>query len=282
MNRSNLVVGALGGLVLVLCAALLWNGHGLSLANLPGLVLVAGGTLLASVIGHSAPAVLGLLRRLPRLLREPRTGTFEDRRALLQVAALYRRGDLRGAERGIAGFRDSFLRDGARLALDPHNGEELTRMLQWRIRQCKDQDSGEVRILRTMAGFAPAFGMLGTLFGLVSLLGDLGQADLQGIGVTMGFALMTTLYGLLAANLLLRPLALKLEDRSRRRLQRLGLLLEAVLMLYERQHPTLVAEYLDNGFGPAPAEEPESAAEPQAATPTPAPGNLRRLAWGRA
>jgi chemotaxis protein MotA len=273
MIRSNLVVGALGGLVLVLCAALLWNGHGLSLANLPGLVLVVGGTLLASVIGHSAPAVLGLLRRMPGLVRDAQSTGFADRRELLQAAALYRRGDLRGAERGIAGFQDEFLREGARLALDPHNGEELTRMLQWRIRQCKEQDGGEIRILRTMAGFAPAFGMLGTLFGLVSLLGDLGQADLQGIGVTMGFALMTTLYGMLAANLLLRPLALKLEDRSRRRLQRMGLLMEAVLMLYERQHPTLLAEYLDNGFGPAPAEE---------ETASPAPSNVRRLAWGRA
>jgi chemotaxis protein MotA len=64
----------------------------------------------------------------------------------------------------------------------------------------------------------------------------------------MGFALMSTLYGLLAANLLFRPLALKLEDRSRQRLTRMGFLAEAVLMLFERQHPTVIGEYLDSGL----------------------------------
>jgi chemotaxis protein MotA len=124
-------------------------------------------------------------------------------------------------------------------------------MLQWRMRQQKERDNRDIRILRTMATFAPAFGMLGTLLGLVSLLGDLGQSGMEYIGVAMGFALMSTLYGLLAANLLFRPLALKMEDRSRRQLLHMNFLVDAIMMLYERQHPVLIGEFM-NSVQPGP------------------------------
>jgi chemotaxis protein MotA len=264
----NRVYVTAGGLLLVLCAAFLFTGQGLTLVNLPGLLLVLGGTFLASVIGHSTAPVVGLLQRIPGLLREPAEARFHDHKPFLLVAGLYRRGDVRGAERAAQSLRDPFLRYGSRLALDPHSGEELARMLQWRLRRQRDEDGAEVRILRTMATFAPAFGMLGTLFGLVSLLDDLGRAGLEQIGVAMGFALMSTLYGMMTSNLLFRPLALKLEDRSRRRLTRMAFLLEALVMLYERQHPVQIGEYLQ---GELPANPP-----PQT------PATVTSLALGRA
>jgi len=279
MLRNKLYITAGGSLVL-LCAIFLWTGQGLTLINLPGLILVLGGTFLSSVIGYSLQPVLDLLRWLPRLLQEPIEPPMPDRDALLQVAGLYRRGDVRNAEQAIQSLQDDFLRQGAHLALDPHNGEELGRILQWRIRRQQEQDAAEARILRTMASFAPAFGMLGTVLGLVSLLDRLGHSDVEQMGVAMGFGLLSTLYGLLAANLLLRPLALKLEDRSRRRLSRMEFLLEAVLMLYERQHPLLLAEYLDaNGADTAPPVVPPVKTATLAPT---ASTKVRRLAWGRA
>ena len=255
--------------------ALLWRIGGLFFVNLPGLLLVLGGTLLASVISHSRPRVLRLLRRVPDLLREEPTEEFADRRIFLQTAGMYRRGDVRGAERSTRGLQDDFLREASALALDPHGAEELGRMLQWQLRSRKERDAGEVRILRTMATFAPAFGMLGTLLGLVVLLGDLGNSGLEQIGITMGFALMSTLYGLLAANLLFRPLALKLEDRSRDRLNHMGFLLEAVLMLHKRQHPLAISDYLDSQLPPS-VSEPATSPDADPLVPVSAPA--RRLA----
>jgi chemotaxis protein MotA len=275
MWRNRFYIAA-GSILVALCAVLLGSGHGLTLVNLPGLMLVLGGTFVASVIGHSLPAVLDLWRRVPRLLREIPKPDLTDRDTLLLVAGLYRRGDVRGAERAAQELRDDFLLQGARLALDPYNGAELARVMQWRMRHRQEQDAAEVRILRTMAGFAPAFGMLGTVLGLVSVLGDLGPGGIQHLGLAMGFGLLSTLYGLLAANLLLRPLALKLEDHSRRRLSQMGFLLEAVVMLYERQHPLLLSEYLDCGLT-APA-----APAPTQVVPPLGTGKVRRLAIGRA
>jgi chemotaxis protein MotA len=225
-------------------AVLLLMSLGLTGINLPGLMLVLGGTFVASVIGHSPAPVLSLLRRLPSLFRETPPGSTVDYKPFLHIAERYRRGDVRGAEKAATAIKDPFLRGGTRLALDPHSGEELGRMLHWRIRQQKEEDNRDIRILRTMATFAPAFGMLGTLFGLVAMLGSLGDAGLEYIGVAMGFALMSTLYGLLIANLVFRPLALKLEDRSRQQLLHMNLLVDAIMMLYERQHPVLIGEFM--------------------------------------
>ncbi len=243
---------------------------GLAWINLPGLVLVIGGTLLASVIGHSFKPVLDLLQRIPALFKEAEAipQSAKDYQSFLRAAESYRRSDVRRAEQAALTIPDEFLRHGARLALDPHNGEELERMLQWRIRQQKERDNQDIRILRTMATFSPAFGMLGTLLGLVTLLGNLGQSSMEYIGVSMGFALMSTLYGLLMANLLFRPLALKLEDRSRNRLVHMNFMLDAIMMLYQRQHPKLIGEYIHSIY-------PESA-EPTTPARQPSP-SVQRL-----
>ena len=244
----------LGALVAVV---LLGISLGFGRINLPGLLLVLGGTLLASVIGHSPRPVLHLLRRMPSLFRDTPNDRPQDYKPFLHIADRYRRGDVRGAERAASAIQDPFLRGGTRLALDPHNGDELDRMLQWRIRQQKEADNRDIRILKTMATFAPAFGMLGTLFGLVAMLGSIGESGLEYIGIAMGFALMSTLYGLLIANLVFRPLALKLEDRSRQRLLHMNLLVDAILMLHERQHPVLIGEFMN-----AARPDPTSGASP--------------------
>ncbi|TVQ71679.1 MAG: chemotaxis protein MotA [Chromatiaceae bacterium] len=244
-KKILLVLGAAGLLALI---TLLASTVGLAWANLPGLMLVVGGTWLASVIGHSPKPVMDLLKRLPELFRQPPVVHLptQDHKRLLKVADLCRRGHVRIAEDTAKTIGDPFLQAGARLALDRHSGDELVRMLQWRIRRQKESDHRDIRILRTMATFAPAFGMLGTLVGLVALLGNLGSSGLEYVGLAMGFALMSTLYGLLAANLIFKPLALKLEDRSRHQLLHMNFLLDAVLMLHERQHPVMINEFLES------------------------------------
>lgn len=265
MHRKILVLAAVAALTLT--TVLLSRLAGLSWLNIPGLVLVVGGTLIASVIGHSAGSVLDLLRRLPKLYREPMETGDEDYQPFLRVADLYRRGAVRNAEKAVLAIKNPFLSSGARLALDPHSGEELGRVLQWRMRRQREADNADIRILRTMATFAPAFGMLGTLVGLVGLLGSLGQAELDYIGVSLGFALMSTLYGLLAANLLFRPLALKLEGRSRQQMLHMNFLLDAITMLYERQHPVLIGEYLESAHSSSMGEEGDASHAQTPSTP---------------
>jgi chemotaxis protein MotA len=103
--------------------------------------------------------------------------------------------------------------------------------------------------MRTMAVFAPAFGMLGTLFGLIHMLYGLGSSGIAEIGAAMGFAMITTLYGIVAANLFLKPLAMKLERRHQQEYSVNHMLCEALLLVQERRHPSLILDALES-FGP--------------------------------
>jgi chemotaxis protein MotA len=223
---------------------LLFLTVGIAWLNLPGLVLVAGGTIVAAVISHSRDAVTDLLKRIPELLRESDWVPAPEYDRFIDVVLLHHRGEVRSAENVSTRIPDRFLREGARLALDPHNSEELGRVLQWQLRQQKERDIRDIRILRAMATFAPAFGMLGTIVGLVTMLGTLGRVGVDTVGLSLGFALMSTLYGLVAANLLFRPLSLKLEDRARQRLMHMNAMYDAIMMLHGRQHPLVILDYL--------------------------------------
>src|SRR5690554_5181956 len=96
-----------------------------------------------------------------------------------------------------------------------------------------------------MAGFAPAFGMLGTLVGLVNLLFLLGDDDMTAIGRQMALALMTTFYGVLLANLLFKPVAVKLERRTEQRLVMLNTIMQGISMMSQGRSPSMMRETLN-------------------------------------
>jgi chemotaxis protein MotA len=100
-----------------------------------------------------------------------------------------------------------------------------------------------------MAVFAPAFGMLGTLFGLVHMLAGLGNSGLGEIGGTMAFAMITTVYGIIFSNLFFKPLAIKMERRINFQVSQLNVLMEGVSQVYQRRHPTQIYETLEAYYG---------------------------------
>jgi chemotaxis protein MotA len=217
--------------------------------NIPGLILVIGGTFAATCISRPFRDVYRLLRTLPALFRDEVSTIDIDVSQLLQFATRYRHGNLRAAERELAGIDNPFLYAGLRRVIDRGGLEDLRNSMQWRISGLRSREQGRVQILQTMSVFAPAFGMLGTLFGLVHMLSGLGSSALDEIGSTMAFAMITTVYGIIASNLFFKPLAIKMERRSAQRLMHLNALMEGVLQVHEKRHPTLILESLEGFFG---------------------------------
>ena len=109
----------------------------------------------------------------------------------------------------------------------------------------KAKEHAEAQLFRVMAGFAPAFGMLGTLVGLVNLLFLLGDGDMTAIGRQMAMALMTTFYGVLLANLLFKPVAVKLERRTEQRLVLLNTIMQGISMMSQKRSPSMMRETLN-------------------------------------
>ncbi|MCP4285295.1 MAG: hypothetical protein GY792_12720 [Gammaproteobacteria bacterium] len=229
----------LSSLTLMLGATSAW------LVGLSGFFFVIGGTLIAAVVSENYQRVETLLGRLPALFTERGTTLGDDEEIFLQVATCYRRGSVRQAEMYIKAIEDPYLNLGSQLIVDRCNQKELNRALQWQISNNLEQERRRLRILHGMAGFAPAFGMLGTLLGLVRLLFSLGESGLDVVGAAMGFAMITTVYGLVAANLIIKPMAIKMEQRFREQLAWQNVKHEMLMLLFEKGHPEVIRETLN-------------------------------------
>lgn len=243
--RQSTVMGLLAGVLLVLGMVIMSPEHIGLFFNIPGLLVVLGGTLAATLVSRPLRDVRAVVRVMPELLRDETSDVSVEINQLLRFAEWYRLGNLRAAERELANVSHPFLFAGLRMLADGCQPQDLSKSLQWRMSGLRAREQGESQILRTMAVFAPAFGMLGTLFGLVHMLSGLGESGLGEIGSSMAFAMITTLYGIVAANLFFKPLAIKLERRTHQRLMQMGMLMEGMLMTYEKRHPTLIRETLE-------------------------------------
>jgi chemotaxis protein MotA len=244
INTRSTLIGLLGGLLVLAASTLLAHLDLPALLNLPGLIMVVGGTLTATVVSRPLREVLAVFKGLRRMLRDEPIDVEKEVGHLLNIAHWYRLGNLAAAEQEIARVNDPLLRTGAQLVLDQEPIHDIVKTLQWRITGVRAREHGEANILRTMANFAPAFGMLGTLFGLMQMLNGLGHAGLTQIGASMSFALITTLYGLVLANMVFKPLAMKLERRTQQRVLAMNFILEGILLLHQRRHPTVINEAL--------------------------------------
>ena len=247
MNQST-IIGLLAGLVLIVGVIAMASDHIGAFFNIPGLIVVIGGTLAATFMSRPVADVQRVLRALPALFRAAPDSFDEDAAQLLQFATRYRHGNLRAAERDLAAISNPFLHAGLRRVTDRGTLQDLTKSLQFQISAVRARGQGQVQILCAMSTYAPAFGMLGTLFGLVHMLSGLGSSGLQEIGGTMAFAMITTVYGIIASNLLFKPLAIKLERRNARHLVQMTALMEGIVQIHEKRHPMLIKETLESFF----------------------------------
>ncbi len=256
---KKIIVPTVGGLLLAALALLaLWANPSGHYVNVPGFLLVTLGTLTASVLAHSFHNVAEMLRRLPAKLKGNPAPDGEELELFLRVAEWHRMGRMQIAEQVVKKLRDPVLRSGAEMVIGRTPEAELTRMLYWKIGAQRERDQDDIKIILTMAGFAPAFGMVGTLFGLIEMMYALDANQMDHIGTAMGFALLTTVYGLVAANLVLKPIAVRMEDQAREHLAWRHVQAETIRLLRERGHPSLIRDYwrtfLERSAGNEPPE----------------------------
>ncbi len=243
MNPSTLV-GMIGGLALIGSVLLVAAQDATAFLNLPGLAIVLGGTLAATFLAYPMDEVLRVFRLVWIVLRNERVYTRDDLEELIHISQLWFKGDVRAVEDTLEGIANPFLRTGVQLVIDLTPEEDILDLLQWRISRLRAKEHAEAAIFRTMAGFSPAFGMIGTLVGLINMMFILEDGDIAQIGQQMGVALLTTFYGILLANLFFKPIAVKLERRTEQRLVTLNMIMQGISLMCQKRNPTLMRETL--------------------------------------
>lgn len=243
MNPSTLI-GMLASTVFLTVVLLFSVDNPLLFINLPGLAIVLGGTLAATFLSYPLREVLRIVHLVSTVMRHDRLSTQQAIEELVGISRLWARGDLRAVEQALVQVRNPFLRTGVQMVIDHTPQNDILDLLQWRIARMRATEAAEAQLFRVMAHYAPAFGMLGTLLGLINLMDQLGGGDMRAIGEQLGIALMTTFYGILLANLLFKPVAVKLERRTEQRLVLMNMVLEGISMMCAQRSPALMRETL--------------------------------------
>ncbi|MEW6691383.1 MAG: MotA/TolQ/ExbB proton channel family protein [Pseudomonadota bacterium] len=241
MNVST-ILGILIGLALIGGSIALTTEDFWMFINLPSLIMVLGGTIAATLISYPISELRNVFKVFGIVLRNERLYARQDLDELVDVSKLMFQGQLQKADERLNMIKNPFLRTGIQLVLDGSSTDDITSLLQWRIARMRARERAEAQIFRTMAAFAPAFGMLGTLLGLINMLSGMDAAGFEHIGQNMALAMITTLYGIILANLVFKPVALKLERRTEQRVMLMNMVVEGVMMMHEKRSPAFLRE----------------------------------------
>ena len=235
----------LGGLVIgitVVLLAILTESDIAIFINIPGLLIVAGGTFAATLIKFP---LSGVFISLPLGLKTAFSYEKDRPRDYIeQAVALVKRGRKKGLVSldGIR-LRNPFFTKGVQLCADGRDLDYIRNILTREMAMSIQRDEMGANVFAAIGEAAPAFGMFGTLVGLVQMLSSMN--DPTTIGRGMAVALLTTLYGTLIANLLALPIADKLAEKSRQEKETRSLIIECVFQIQQLQNPTSMREVLE-------------------------------------
>lgn len=226
----------------VVIGAMLMGQQWQIFVDTPSMLIVIGGTLAATLIRYSlSDSYLAWLYAF-RALRAPKVShqlvKLIDQAA--ELAHLRRRGGILSLEKKE--IEHPFFARGIQLMVDGYKPEILSRILREQRNQFIEQAETSSGVFKAVGDVAPAFGMIGTLVGLIQMLANL--SDPGSIGPAMSVALITTLYGALIAHLFALPLADKIASWSEGEAIRMQLILDAIEGINAESHPTHLQEQL--------------------------------------
>ena len=255
------LIGLLAGTAVILMAVLV-GGDLATFINIPGLLVVLGGTTAAIVIRFSlADCLFAIKLGVKQSFFDESENPRELVERIKEMASKVRKDGLLSLE--DEPVNNVFFKKGIQLCVDGQSPEFVKKVLDNEMdRSIERHELGE-RIFRSIGDAAPAFGMIGTLVGLVQMLANM--SDPSSIGPAMAVALLTTLYGALFANLIAMPIADKLQMRYMYDRKTKSLIVEGVLGIAQGESPHVIDEilvtYLQEQGG---SVKPEAAAEASA------------------
>ncbi len=233
------VIGVLAGFACIV-VSVVSGGSAKVFFHAPSFMITVGGMISATLIHFSLGQFLRIISVVKKtiLCHLPNEGELIQK--MVNYSAVARRDGALALEQQVNPHDDPFLLKAVRMVIDGQSEDNVERQLGMEIQYLQERHSEGKKILEFMGSAAPAFGMIGTLIGLVQMLGTL--EDPSQIGAGMAVALITTFYGALLANLIFIPMAGKLGIRSKRETLLNEMIVQGVLGIVRGESPTEVRE----------------------------------------
>lgn len=234
----GLVVGLVGLLV-----AFILEGGGLGALIVPtAAMIVFGGTFGATIISYTPEELKKMGYFFKRVFTENKVDYVSILDSLVDTADMARREGLLSLESKLGDIDNKFFARGLQLVIDGTDPDLTRNMLEMEIEAYEKGEKIGVEIFMTMGGFGPTFGIVGTVMGMVTILGNLTNPD--ELGPMIAVAFLATLYGIASANLLWIPFANKIKVKTARDALLMEMVLEGILSIQAGENPRVIREKL--------------------------------------
>lgn len=229
--------------VLLLVVSITMSGSLLTFVDIPSVVLVFGGAVFATMMCFPLRTMLKMVRVVRKVLLVKPTDAVEHVRTLVRLAEVARRDGILSLENHLNdGDYDDFMVRGLRMAIDGQDPAVIQIAMEQEVETMMERHGEGKALFETLGKYAPAFGMLGTIMGLILMLRNMN--DPEALGPGMALALITTFYGSLLSNVLFLPIADKLGSRSGEEIAARLLIMRGVMSIQSGDNPRIVQQKL--------------------------------------
>ena len=236
------IIGIVMGLVMTVLSIIFAKGNFIAYLDIPSVMMTVGGSIAAMLVAQGLPRFLGQMKWIRLTLRVPKWGEERIISRLVAFSEKARREGLLALEDDLEEVEDEFLRKGIQLVVDGTDPEIIKNILYNELNQMQSRHEEGANFYGDWAGLAPAFGMIGTLAGLVAMLQNLN--DKSSLGAGMSLALITSLYGALMCYLLFTPWKRKLQDQDADESRVREIMIEGIISIQSGDNPRILEEKL--------------------------------------
>lgn len=240
MDKTTIV--GLGAGVACIVISILLSGDLGAFYDLPSIFVVVGGTIASTVVSYPGKMLRSLKTVYTMAFKEKRIDLYEDIEMIIKIANVARREGLLALEDAVGEVENPFLQKGIMLIVDGADGELVKNIMETEIAFIQERHTQGQNIINSMAAYAPAYGMIGTLIGLILMLKNL--SDTEALGPNMAVALVTTFYGIVLANLVFTPISKKLKVQSDNEALQKELYMEGLLSIQDGENPRIIKDKL--------------------------------------
>ena len=244
------IIGIITGVVMVSMGILL-GGVGIGpYISIDSVLITILGSFGAMMVANPLSRMLGVTSYLKHVFFITAWNEEELISQLVGFSDRARKEGLLALEDNLDSVEDEFMRKGIQLVVDGTDPDIIKRILYADLNQLQERHQTGIKVFDDWSKIAPAFGMIGTLVGLIAMLGNIG-GDSAAIGRGMQTALVTTLYGSFFANLFLIPMKSKLEDRDKEESRVKEIVIEGILSIQSGDNPRILLEKLVSFLPPS-------------------------------
>jgi chemotaxis protein MotA len=222
-------------------------------AGMPAWMLVVGGTMAATMITAPLSAMIALPKAMMRAIMPGKHETASDLAALfVRLSEKARREGLLSLEEEEATLHNDFMKKGIMLVVDGQDPELIRQVLEIEVKQMEGRHEIAQGMLNQAGGFAPTFGIIGTVSSLIGVLSNLDpSAGQEALAVSISGAFVATFLGLATANMIFLPMVEKLRENTKHEMSLRNMMIEGILSVQAGENPRVIFDKLEGFLSPA-------------------------------